>query len=58
MQKINNRFADPVIIEVKEIANIQGVSYKVILEHGNRKYNLKLTSAGNITAQIKEKIRK
>ncbi len=58
MQTVSSRFATSPIIEVKEINNSEGVSYRVILEHKDKKYNLKLNSQGDIVEQQKEKIKK
>ncbi len=33
-------------------------SYRVVLEHKEKKYNLKLNNAGDITEQQKERINK
>ena len=56
MQSINSRYADPVIIEVKEITNNDGTSYRVVFEQKNKKYSLKLNSMGDVTST--DKIRK
>jgi hypothetical protein len=56
IQTISNKFTDAPVIEVTEFTNSDGTSYKVVLEHRNKKYNLKLNSLGDITDQQKEKI--
>lgn len=58
IQAVNTKFQEPVIIEVKEITNAEGTSYRVILEQKDKKYNLKLNSLGEITDQQKEKVKK
>jgi hypothetical protein len=58
MQNIGNKFAGAAIIEVKEITNNEGTSYRVVLEQKNKVYTLKLNSQGDITDQEKEKIKK
>ncbi|MBL7741703.1 MAG: hypothetical protein JNK14_20965 [Chitinophagaceae bacterium] len=58
IQAVSNKFQEASVIEVKEISNSEGVSYRVILEHKDRKYSLKLNSLGDITEQQKEKIKK
>jgi hypothetical protein len=58
MQAVGNRFDNAAIIEVKEITNNDGTSYRVVLEHKEKKYNIKLNSAGDITEQQKEKLKK
>ena len=55
MQTVNNRFADAVIIDVKEITNPEGTTYKVTLEQKGRKYNIKLDSLGQVTGKQKLK---
>jgi hypothetical protein len=58
MQTIGNKFANAVILEVREITNNASTSYHVILEQKNKKYTLKLNNQGEITDQEKEKIKK
>lgn len=55
MQSVSNRFGEPVIIEVKEITNTEGTSYRVILEHKEKKYNVRLNSLGEIIESEKVK---
>jgi len=55
MQTVNNRFADAVIIDVKEITNPEGTTYKVTLEQKGRRYNVKLDSLGQVTGKQKLK---
>jgi len=58
MQTVSNRFTDATIIEVREINNSEGTNYRVILEHKDKKYNVRLNTLGEITEQQKEKIKK
>ncbi|HEY6504783.1 MAG TPA: hypothetical protein VIZ28_12460 [Chitinophagaceae bacterium] len=58
IQAVNTKFSEPVIIEAKEITNADGTSYRIILEHTDKRYNLKLNSLGEITDQQKVKIKK
>ena len=58
IQRVNNRFAGSVVIEVNEITNVDGTSYKVVVEQKDRKYVIKLSSLGDITDLSKQKIRK
>ena len=55
MQTVNNKFADAVIIDVKEITNSEGTTYKVTLEQKGRKYIIKLDSLGQVTGKQKLK---
>jgi hypothetical protein len=58
MQTINKQFANAVIIAITEITNSEGTSYKIILEEKNKKYNLRLSSFGEITELRKIKTKK
>ena len=55
MQAVSNRFAEPIIIEIKEITNEEGTSYKILLEQKEKKYSLKLSSTGGINELVKLK---
>jgi hypothetical protein len=57
-QTLNNRFGEVTVIEVKEVTNGDGTSYKVVFEQKNRKYSVRLNSLGEVTDLVKEKIRK
>ncbi|MDZ4793306.1 MAG: hypothetical protein SGI83_03425 [Bacteroidota bacterium] len=48
MKAVDKRFADADILAVSEISNTEGTSYRIILEVKNKKYNIKVGSAGNI----------
>lgn len=58
MQEVNARYSGSEVIEVVEINNAQGVSYKLVLEKGNRKLTIKMDSMGTVIAEQKEKIKK
>ena len=58
IQSLSTRFANAVVIEVAEISNIDGTSYRIVLEKGEKKYNLRLDSRGDITEQRKIKLKK
>jgi hypothetical protein len=58
MQTVDSKFAGASVIEVKEISNEEGTSYKVVLEEKNKKYSLRLNSFGQITEEQREKIKK
>lgn len=58
VQTISNKFGEPTIIEVKEITNDDGTSYKVVFEQKNKKYMVRLGSLGDILDMEKERIKK
>jgi hypothetical protein len=58
MQTVNKRFVDAVIIEVKEITNTEGTSYKVVLEQKNKKYLVRLDSLGQVSDVQKQNLKK
>jgi hypothetical protein len=58
MQTVDNKFERASVVEVKEITNDDGTSYKVVLEQKNKKYILRLNSLGQITELQKEKLKK
>ena len=47
MKAVDNRFEGAGILDVREIANSEGTSYKLIIEKKNKKYNLSLSSNGD-----------
>ncbi|MBC7948379.1 MAG: hypothetical protein H7Y42_10900 [Chitinophagaceae bacterium] len=53
MQSVSNRYAQAVIIEVKEITNHEGTSYRVLLEQKEKKYSVKFSSLGDVTEAVK-----
>lgn len=55
IQAVNNRFDSPVIVEVKEITNLDGTSYKIVLEQKSRKYNVKVNGSGDVVESTKVK---
>ncbi|MDZ4807588.1 MAG: hypothetical protein SGI96_04900 [Bacteroidota bacterium] len=48
MAAIDKRFAAAVIINVREITNVDGTHYRLILEAKNKKLKVKVDSSGNI----------
>ncbi len=58
MQTVDSKFAGSSVIEVKEITNDDGTSYKVMLEQKNKKYSLRLNSLGQITEAERVKVKK
>ena len=58
LQTIGNRFGEASVIEVKEITNVEGTSYKLVFEQKNKKYRVRVDSMGAIMDLQKEKIKK
>ena len=56
MQTVSHKFSGAVIVEIKEITNNDGTTYRVVLEQRNNKYNLRMNSSGEITEKEKEKM--
>jgi len=57
MQSINNKYTGAVVIEVVEITNQAGTSYKMVLEQKEKKYTLRVNSIGEILEQQKKKMK-
>jgi len=49
MKAIDNKYPAADVQEVREITNIDGTSYSVSAELNNKKYKIRISSAGNIT---------
>jgi len=49
MSAVDKRFAEATIINVREITNIDGTSYRLTLEKNNKKYKVKVDTSGNIS---------
>ena len=58
MQAINKQFENAVVLEVTEVTNSGGTSYRITLEEKTKKYNLRLNSFGEITELKKIKPKK
>ena len=48
MKTVDSRYENADIIDVREISNNEGTSYKVQLELGSKKYSLSLSSSGEV----------
>ena len=48
MTAVDRRFEEAVISNVREITNSEGTHYRILLEANNKKYRIKVSSAGNI----------
>jgi len=53
---VTDHVKDPVVLEVNEIFNSEGVNYTLVIEQKNKKYRIRLNSLGYILE--KEKIKK
>ena len=53
---VTERFSNPVVLEVNEICNEEGIRYALVLEHKDKKYNVSLNSFGDVVS--KERIKK
>ena len=49
MSAVDRRFAEAAIINVREITNVDGTSYRLTLEKNNKKYKIKVDTSGNIS---------
>lgn len=58
MRSVEKNFKDAIILQSMEITNVEGVSYKVIVEHKDNKHELWLNTLGDILANQKSKIKK
>jgi hypothetical protein len=58
MQSLSTHFANAVVVEIVEVTNLEGTSYKVILEKADKRFNLKLDSQGNVTERQRTKLKK
>lgn len=48
MTAVDRRFTNAVVLEVREITNAEGTSYRIYLESKERKYRVRISSHGNI----------
>lgn len=49
IQAVHNQFANPVVVEVREVNNNEGTTYRIRLEQKAKKYYLYLNAMGEIT---------
>lgn len=57
MQTISNKFKDGVVIEIMEITNPGGTSYRVVLEQKEKKVTARVNSIGEVTDLEKRKMK-
>src|SRR5687767_14718993 len=53
---VNAHGKNPVVLEINEIYNAEGINYTLVIEQKNKKYNIRMNSLGYILE--KEKIKK
>ena len=58
MQAVNNKFIGGVVIEIMEITNQEGTSYRVILEQKERKYTTRINSLGEVMEKSWTRLKK
>lgn len=55
IRSVERNFKNAVIIEIREITNDEGVSYKLVVEYKNKKHKIRLNSFGDILENQKLK---
>jgi hypothetical protein len=55
MRSLNNRFPGADLIEIREITNTEGTSYRVLFETQQKKYLAKISASGYFSEVVKEK---
>lgn len=48
MTAVDRRYNDAVVLDVREITNAEGTSYRIRLESKDKKYRILISSSGNI----------
>ena len=56
IRSVERNFKKSVILEIREITNVEGINYIMVLENKNKKYKIRLNSLGEILE--KEKLKK
>lgn len=46
-RSLNDRFSQPILIELREVTNAEGTRYKLVIEEKNRKYRVSIDPDGN-----------
>src|SRR5882724_5627166 len=49
MRSLDDRFAGALIMDIREVTNTDGTSYRVSLETSQRKYHVKVEAGGNFS---------
>ena len=55
IHEFNRRFGNAPVLNVTEITNLDGTSYRIWTEKGNKQYKLKANASGEITVLDKKK---
>jgi len=55
MRSVDSNFKNAVIVEIMEITNAEGVSYRLVTEYKNKNYKIRLNSFGDILENQKLK---
>lgn len=48
IRAVDEKYKNPVVIEVREISNEEGTSYSLVLEQKTKKYRIKVNSLGDV----------
>jgi hypothetical protein len=48
MRSFDGQFKNSIILEIREISNDEGVNYSILLEQKDKKYKIRLNSAGDL----------
>ena len=55
MRSLQQSFKNPVVLEIREIANDEGIYYGLTLEDGKKKFKIRVNSLGDILEKTKVK---
>ncbi len=55
MSAVDKRFADYVVLDVREITNSDGTNYRLTIETKNRRYKIKISPSGSVNEMEKVK---
>lgn len=55
MTALDKRFSNPVVLYIREITNREGTHYRVRMDHGTKKYIVRVSSDGSIMESEKLK---
>jgi hypothetical protein len=55
MRSVQQSFNNPVVVEIREVSNEEGIYYGLTVEDGNKRFKLRVNSAGDILEKTKIK---
>ena len=55
MRSVQQSFTNPIVVEIREISNQEGIYYGLTLEDGNKKFKLRVNSLGDVLEKTKIK---